>query len=30
MKFTFGRPIDEPFDREEEIKALNELIRRNH
>ncbi|AWR95277.1 AAA family ATPase [Acidianus brierleyi] len=29
MKFIFGRPIDEPFDREEEIKALNELISRN-
>ncbi len=29
MKFTFGRPIDEPFDREDEIKALNGLISRN-
>jgi len=28
MKFVFGKPIDEPFDREEEIKTLENMIKR--
>ncbi|BCU67024.1 ATPase [Sulfolobales archaeon HS-7] len=28
MKFLFGMPTDEPYDREEEIKTLTEMIRR--
>lgn len=29
MKFVFGKPTDEPFDRETEISILTSMISRN-
>ncbi|MFP3261092.1 MAG: ATP-binding protein [Sulfolobus sp.] len=29
MKFVFGKPTDEPFDRETEINILTSMILRN-